>query len=344
MIRSCGAAQIFAVTGAASAKLDRGLKPAEVIRTCQMIADFDWLSEQDGWFWFGSEPENRFLNACRKILTVADSQVDVEVLVGGALRARRSYSDSEKRPMLFELPIPIAVAMLRKVPGIKNIQSDDFVLVTPNLAREVLSKVEMRAFEVMIDNGNVAARHTVATTIVEEGVATSVAAHLCLGSSPIFYRLERGVFALRGRSAQIEGIQLAQSAVGGKSKGFVPVSTPDAYDYIHVQRQFTEYMLRTRVWTVPTGLVKRMTPGPYTLEGSEAPLVLSNAWCGSHRLNRIVTGLKHLGFQVGDYFDLALHPAKRHIVISRIPAPPHAELPEDDVVEGGLPNVSAAEA
>src|SRR5690606_18976297 len=122
-----------------------------------------------------------------KVLAVAGRRVDAEEILAGFIRSRRGYYPPEKlRPYLIEPPLQVVVEVLRRVKGLKNLQSDDFVLDKPVPVETVLSDAELAVYTLMRGSGNIVSRYTLVTELVKAGKAKPMALHVSLSSSPIY--------------------------------------------------------------------------------------------------------------------------------------------------------------
>jgi len=319
LIRSCGAAQAMFVAGAASEMTGTGVTPSEVIRDCRMVPGFEWLSEKDGWFWFGETNENRLVTIALKVLAVSERRVDAEEILAGFIRSRRGYYPSEKlRPYLIEPPLQVVIEVLRRVTGLKTVQSNDFLLDKAVPVETVLSDAELAVYSLMRDNGNIVSRHTLVTELVKAGKVKSMALHVSLNSSPIYRQLDRGVFALRGAALNAASLHDAQRTVGGKASQSAQISECDKNGYYHLVFELTEYMVKTRFWNVPRALVELIKKERVLLlQGFAQPIVLAHLPSGSYRFRRFVSKLMHLGFVTGDLIDLAVNPKERLIRVAK---------------------------
>ncbi|MBO9357675.1 helix-turn-helix domain-containing protein [Bordetella petrii] len=320
LIRSCGAAQAMFVAGAASEITGMGMTPDEVMQGCRMVPGFEWLSERDGWFWFGEGNENRLVTIALKVLAVSGRRVDAEEILASFIRARRGYYPPEQlRPYLIEPPLQIVVEVLRRVKGLKNIQSDDFLLDKLVPVETVLSDAELAVYNLMRDNGNIISRHTLVTELVKTGKVKLMALHVSLNSSPIYRQLDRGVFALRGATLNPASLRDAQNTVGGEASKSARISERDKDGYYHFIFELTEYMVRTRVWEVPRALDNLIAgDGNLFLQGSEQPVVLAHLPSGSCRLKQFVSKLLQQGFVAGDILNLTIHPEKRLLRVTKV--------------------------
>lgn len=318
MIRCCGAAQAFFVAGAASEAIGRGILPSDVERDCRMIPGFEWLIEKDGWFWYGESKENRLVAVATKILTAAGQRVDAEEILAGLVRSRRgNYEPDRQRSFLIEPPLQIVVEVLRRSTGFRNIQYDDFFLESPSPIEAVLSDAEVAVHRLMSNNGNLAARHTLNSQLVDRGLVKHMALQVSLDNSPIYRQLDRGVFALRGASLSAAALQAALDSVGGDVATVASPSERDGAGYYHLDCELTENMARNRYWSIPSKYARLLEDGDYELEGFVEPVVFSRNF-GNNRINRFVSKVLSLGFSAGDTFDLAINPETRRIRLTKV--------------------------
>ena len=270
MIRSCGAAHLLFVAGAAGEELGKGVAPADALKACQVVSGFEWLIEQHSWFWFGPDNENRMLTVARKILAVADRRVDVEEIQGGMTRQRRSYYEPGRaQPYIIEVSHGVMVAALRRTPWVRNLQHDDFVLEGSVQPEEVLSEVELAAYRLLKANGGIAARRTLHKNIVDTGVTSKMGLQMCLNQSPIFIHLDRGIFSLRGARLAPESLAAASAEVGSEAQKHSKVlSLPDEHGCVSFRLILTPYIKKSAFISVPAGIARVLEEGNIPLTGS----------------------------------------------------------------------------
>jgi transcriptional regulator with XRE-family HTH domain len=223
MIRSCGAAHIGFISSAAGQLLNRALSTMETVRCCRLIGKFEWLREQDGWFWFGPDRENRLLSITSKVLSVANRNVDVEEIYGALVRSRRSrYQTDRPRPYLVDPPPALIIEVLKRIPTIRQVQHDDFRLKNPVSPEDVLSDTELAIYRVLSQRGGIATRQTLYKELVDTGTLLATALQAPLESSPILMRLDHGLYALRG--TELSPQSWAQSSANALAAGAVPTA------------------------------------------------------------------------------------------------------------------------
>ena len=317
MIRSCGAAQILYVTGAASEVMDRAILPRDAMRDCSMIPGFEWLCEREGWFWFGEVPDNRLVSVARKILVAARQRVDAEEILTGLVRSRRHYyPQGRQNPYLIEPPLKVVIEVLSRTNGFRTIQYDDFVMESPESEEAVLSDAELAIVGALRANGNTASRYLLNTLLVKQGPLGHMALQVSLDTSPIFRHLEFGVFALRGAAIDAKCLAAAKSMVGGEGRNRTELQV-DGNGCYRLAFILSEYATKVRFWDIPSVLTEVMEEGEYQVEGFDEPVTYVCLSGGARRLRRFISKLGSLGFTPGDEVVLVVKPEARRIWIEK---------------------------
>lgn len=311
MIRSCGGAQMNWVAGTAAWQCGEFISAHDVQQACRMISGFNWLVEEDGWFWFGEDTpgDNRVLALSRKMLAVANRRLDVEDVQQGLARARRyNYDPNRPRPIMFETPSTVITAILSQMSWVKVIQSDDFIADPAIPVESVLSESELEMFNLMHQAGNVMARHELKKAL--SGNFTDIMMAINLDNSPIFAWLDIGVFALRGRKLGVAAIQRAIDGVGRS-----PVRPVDMVNgVVSFQITLSDYSVRNKFFEVPAGVACYIEDCDYQVDGFNTPAKGSSAY---RRFYRLVQKLIQMGYEAGDTVIIQLIPDKK---IIKIPA------------------------
>jgi len=318
MIRSTGAAQINFVAGAAGTELQRAFTACEVARLCSLANGFDWLVEADGWFWFGPDRDNRLLTVAQKVLACAQQRVDVEDIHGAMARSRREYFEPGKsRTHAIDAPHAVLISVLKKTPWIQNIQHDDFRLREIISPGALLSETELALYKLLISKGGVAARYTIEEELLdsEQYRGSSVALSVALDGSPIFLRLDRGIFGLRGASIKPDAFVVASAAVGGSNAKKRQNVVIDSEGFISFEFVLRENSINSRYWELPGFLAEYITEGDFEFSGEPEPVTYKIYPKGARRLNRFVAKLVRAGFNAGDLVALRLHPKRRLFLI-----------------------------
>ena len=332
LIRISGAAQLSFVAGQAGVVAGRAVSTLECERACRLMADFEWLAQDDGWFWFGPSWENRLLTVTRKVLAVAGRKVDIEDIQGAMVRSRRSHFETGKqRPYAIDAPYWVLNEALKRITWLKVIQYDDFELTEPVAIESVLSEVELAVTRLARAHGGVIARYTLMQQLLQPESATfsAMALHMALDGSPVLYRIDAGIFALRGAAFDPQALDKASRAVSGGDaykRTQQPLSNREGY--LLIQFELKPYVVNSRYFEVPSRLTQLMPVGDYRIEGFEETANYQILPSGSCRLRRVASKLVQMGFVVGDLIQMEVNPQTRVIIFSRAAAT--GEAPQEN--------------
>jgi hypothetical protein len=318
MIRTAGAAQIHFVTGSASAELEQPLSAQEVQRWCVAAPGFEWLDEKTGWFWLGPDHENRLFSVVKKQLVAARGRLDIsEVHAGMSVSNRLIYKENRESNNFIEAPAIILAEVFSRLSWVKLIQHNDVLLVGEIEEKEVLSDVERAIVELIRSRHNVVSKAEIDQHIAALALAGPMGVAMGLSRSPIFTKLGRGLYAIRGTTIDPQGLANALQRVGGDSRGTVITAYHDDGTLLWpVRISESAYKHRPRVH-VPAMLAKSIEPGAYQLlkpRGNvriHIPEDLSNAYARG-----IMGPLVRAGFLPGQTVNLLLDPAKKTLAIA----------------------------
>jgi hypothetical protein len=265
MIRQAGAAQLFLVTGAV---LAQGLtaSPAQVAECARMFNGFEWLIEDEGWFWFGRGTENRAKSAALKVLSVANRPVDIEELYVAIARPRINKGTERLIPASVSAPLAVLQILLGKFLEIKQSQFNDYRLNFPSeqmpKARDAyLSPSEVMIRAIIIENGGVAPRRTLTQALVDTGMMERVTLNMTLFTSPVFRRHDRGLWAITGYSFSVDALQ---GALRERDK----LQVVDGWYEVEVTLPPSAF--ERGDWFVPAATVPYFEVGEYEIDGSAA--------------------------------------------------------------------------
>lgn len=309
MIRSCGGAQISWVAGTASWQCEAAVSTQDILQACRMIEGFSWLIEEDGWFWFGEATpgDNRVLKLSKKMLAVAGRRLDAEDIQQGLSRARRGYYDPDRsRPVMIEPPLIVVVAILSQVSWVKMIQSDDFLADPVIPLEDVLSDSELEIFKLMLSAGGAMSRYEINQS--KSANFSDAMLAMNLDNSPIFSRLDTGVFALRGRQLNIASIQRAMESVRG-SLG----KSADIIDgVVSFNLTLSEYHVRNKFFEVPANVVSYLVDGEYAVDEFNTPARASMTY---RRIYQLIQKMIKMGYGAGDTVTIQILPNEKRIRI-----------------------------
>lgn len=215
IIRHCGAAQ-FNLAWALTMRQHQGWIPPDQFR--QVIAHapgFDWIDDDEAWFWFGPEGSaNRLVKRTIEILTFAKRPLDIEIIYGGLTRyARARDSDVSEEAGIWP-PMEIVQKLLAKSPAMMCQQGDDFRLASGwnesdakrGVAETILAELRLR--------GGLASRSELHQALVVDKGMNPVSFSVALAHSPLLRQLDRSVFAIRGWPISAARLTEAQHRVG----------------------------------------------------------------------------------------------------------------------------------
>lgn len=312
MIRSAGAAQLYFVAGAAAKILGRGVDIDKVLQCCRVVSGFEWLLEADGWFWFGLEKgENRLLRIASKVLAIANRSVDGEEIHAALVRSRRDHYDrAPVRPYLIEPTIDVVIEVLRRLPHVLTVQSNNFRLKEPIPLANVLSEAELGIFNCLSKNGGVASTARLERLVVEPGLVKHMTLHICLNSTSIAVPIDVGLYALRGYSLSPASLVAEASVRWERQNEALKLSRREDGLY-SFEFELTGYMLKTRFFSVPAPLAGILSVGEYTVEGASSPanfIVLEN---GTKRFRQLINKVVEAGYSEGQKVRLIVESGKR---------------------------------
>lgn len=323
MIRACGAANIYYVLGDAIRSLGKGITLEDALKVIRVIPGFEWLVEEDGWYWFGYNVpiENKFLVVTRKILAVAGRRVDVEDLLNGLIRNRREkYDDGlTTRVPAIEPPLTVLIAVLSRTPWLKTIQSDDAIAAEPILPKDYLSGAELKICEYLIENKGIASRNSLTKELVDKNGMNFVTLGLALDSSPIIVRLDTGIFALRGYPLNDDSLKNAINTVWGQRSPRVLVNLePDLEGWVNYESILDQYSIKTRMFSISNAFGRYLVTGDeFAVDGFTSPVVFKQYENGTCRLNGLLHKLLKLKFKQGDLIQIKINKTINRLVIKK---------------------------
>ncbi len=92
---------------------------------------FDWIDDDEAWFWFGPEgSDNRLVKRTVEILAFAKRPLDIEIIYGGLTRYSRTRGSDVYEEAGIWPPMAIVQKLLAKSPALICQQGDDFRLAS----------------------------------------------------------------------------------------------------------------------------------------------------------------------------------------------------------------------
>jgi hypothetical protein len=317
MLSTEGAANLFMVAGMLSQESEKPVTTEIVRRAIQLVQGFEWLSEQDGWFWFGPDPRNHFVSVATKILAVARQRIDIEDIHGGLTRSRRIR---EEVRMTADPPMSVLGVLLSRIDGVRKIQHNDFVMEPKPEPREVLSQTELGIYERLSAAGGMADRLHLVKTLVKKRGMTMISLQVALNQSPIFLRLGYGIYGLRGWPLDARSAARAiKAAQRNRSGGSTSVARRSG-NCFNFKKVITQPMIENRMFEIPATIGRACADGDYRFNGSGEYVVrINRSSSGSTRASGIYPILKKLGVSPGMKISVSIDTEKRIVDFKLVP-------------------------
>lgn len=215
IIRHCGAAQLNLAWALTMRQHQDWIPPEQFRQVIAHAPGFDWIDDDETWFWFGSEGSaNRLVKRTIEILAFAKRPLDVEIIYGGLTRYARTRNSSVSEEAGVWPPIDIVQKLLAKSPALVCQQGDDFRLAAARsefdakqgIAETILAELRLR--------GGLASRSELYNVLVVGKGMNPVSFSVALANSPLLRQVDRGVFAIRGWPISAVRLTEAQHRVG----------------------------------------------------------------------------------------------------------------------------------
>lgn len=304
MIRYAGAAQIYYVTGVL-AEQGMCVSPAQVRQCARMFPGFEWLVEEEGWFWYGRRTDNRAKWTALKVLSVANRPVDIEELYGAMARARFGQPGDRVGPASTAAPMRVLQIVLSKFIEIQRSHFNDFRIasaIADNAAAAYLSGSEILICQELIERGGVASRRTLVRQLVDTGRMEAFTLSMALMSSPIFRRQDRGIWAITGYSFSHQDLQRAQ-----EEKHQLQMTD----GWYNIEVALPKSAFERGDWFAPAAAVPYLSPGEYRIEGIEgATRYVENA-VGDPYLKSFAHLISRNGFEVSTPYMFGISASQR---------------------------------
>jgi transcriptional regulator with XRE-family HTH domain len=292
IIRQAGAAHVYFVAGTVGT-LGLTTTPIEVIQCARMYAGFEWLVEDEGWFWYGPGTDNRAKWTALKVLSVANRPVDIEELYGAMARARFSKTGDRINPATVSAPLPVLQVLLNKIPEIQRSHLNDFK-ISPDIAASdpatFLSPAELTIYEAIKRHDGVVNRRTLIDELIETGKMEKVTMSKALMSSPVFRRHDRGIWTISGFSFSSEALQRAQAA-----KRQLKFSD----GWYEMEVAFPRSAFERGDWFAPAAAQQYLSPGEYMIQGIDGITRYVENAVGDPYLKQLGYFVASAGFEMG---------------------------------------------
>lgn len=223
-----GCTNILRVAGLLALK--EGVAPGQeaIEAALEGCAGFRWLDKETGWFALGESDASSVGTRVRKIMAVAHHHVGAdEIAAALASDDMMIYRETQSLGLAVP-PVHVLRELMRPWPWLKVIQKGRFMPAADFDASGILSEPEKLAVQVIEQHDGVACRFELREAIEAELQLTSVAVSAMLGSSPIFERLEHGIYRLIGRRVGDAALNAARERLHAKNtfhSGSKPAAT-----------------------------------------------------------------------------------------------------------------------
>lgn len=215
IIRHCGAAQFNLAWALTMRHHQDWISPDQFRQVIAHAPGFDWIGDDEAWFWFGPEGSaNRLVKRTIEILAFAKRPLDIEIIYGGLTRyARTRDSDVSEEAGVWP-PMEVVQKLLAKSPALVCQQGDDFRLAfggdefdaKQGVAETILAELRLR--------GGLASRSELHQALVADRGMNPVSFSVALAHSPLLRQVDRSVFAIRGWPISAVRLTEAQHRVG----------------------------------------------------------------------------------------------------------------------------------
>lgn len=212
-----GCTNVLRVAGLLALK--EGVAPGQdaIEAALEGSAVFRWLDKETGWFALGETDGSSAATRVRKIMAVAHDHIGADE-IAGALASDDALIYRETQSLgLAVPPVHVLRELFRSWPWLKVQQKSRF---SPGLGFDptgVLTEAEQLAVQVIEQNDGVACRFELRDAIEAKLQHSNMAVSVMLGSSPIFARLEHGLYRLIGRRVGDAAVNAARTRMRAKS-------------------------------------------------------------------------------------------------------------------------------
>ena len=283
-----GCTNIIRVAGLLALK--EGVAPGQdaIEAALEGSAVFRWLDKGTGWFTLGETDGSSAATRVRKIMAIAQDHVGADEIAGAlASDDMLIYRDAVSLGLAVP-PVHVLRELFRTWPWLRVVQKGRFTASERFDPAGVLTQAEQLAVDVIEQMDGVACRFELRDAIEHKLKHTDMAVSVMLGSSPIFARLEHGLYRLIGRRVGDVAVNAARTRMRVKSSVVGAPDFPDAKTNEFVFR-VTEAALKNEQYGVPARfhgqLAGKRVPfqGPAGSPRGEARISQSGALSGLNR-------------------------------------------------------------
>lgn len=232
--------------------LRQGVAPGQeaIEAAVEASAVFRWLDKERGWFALGESDGSSVATRVRKIMAVAHDHVGAdEIAAALASDDMLIYRETQSLGLAVP-PVHVLRELFRTWSWLKVVQKGRFAAGEAFDASAVLSEAEQLAVEVIEQHDGVACRFELREAIEAKLQFTDVAVSAMLGSSPIFDRLEHGLYRLIGRRVGNAAVNSAR--VRMRMKAALHAGPHPLADENEFLLRVTEAALKNEQYSVPS--------------------------------------------------------------------------------------------
>ncbi|MDK9702527.1 MAG: hypothetical protein OEL20_05260 [Sulfuritalea sp.] len=322
MVRSCGAAHVLFVAGAASEIAGHGISVEDTRNALKALNGMEWLVEAEGWYWLGPDAPNRAHSVARKMFAATDGRLDIEDIHSALCRSRRFiYEDDRVSAYPIEAPWRVIREVLSRTPWLETVQRNDFRAKIAIDPKEELSDAENAILPLLKENGGVIAKFVILSRLIKTNLMEPIAAQLMLARTPICYSPCHGVYVLRGYPFTGAALAAAQAVVGGRQATAVATDQDGAVVFDVVA---TDYALRNSMIDIPASVARTLPVGPYQASGLVSGEVKLGAVASAvGRVSHLARLLRNAGVKANDTLRFTVNAASKDMHVALAPSEPN---------------------
>ena len=177
---------------------------------------FVWLDQDNGWFSIGDTSTSAIASRIKKVFAVGASDVTVSQIVEALATDGRFLNRHDETRSLAVPPFNVVQAMVKSWPWVTSLQSTRLRVSQDSEAEVELSDLELLLIKVIEDNGGVAAACQLYSEGERSAAGSKIAIAVCLSNSPVIWKLEQGIYAIRARLINTRALDNARIAHRGR--------------------------------------------------------------------------------------------------------------------------------
>lgn len=254
----------------------------------QATGEFLWLDQAAGWFTLGDSSYCNAANRIRKLLAIAESPVGADE-IAAALASDDVWLSRENTGLgLATPPVHVLREVMKTWPMLRVVQKGRFEPAPGHDFSSSLNETECRCLSLIAAHDGVATKAELKDVVTSELEFSDALLSRLLGSSPVFLKLEHGLYAARGRRIGDNALAHARQRQRSRLSAIAfPSLGLKADEFL---MNVTEAALRNEQYHFPVRFLSAFQPGPIpVLTPQGQPL-------GTANLNRsgVLTGLHKL--------------------------------------------------